>query len=130
MFPKARCDLALLVAVLVQLFFEEILCKDAHLWETAHALLYFDIDGTFIVGQVFEVVEFDKMLAVLVESFFEEILHKDACLWETIHALLYFDIDGTIIVGQVFEVVEFDEIGWEVPDLHVHVFCSAMGVLR
>ncbi len=61
MFPKARCDLALLVAMLVEPFFEEILCKDARLWETVHALLYFDIDGTIIVGQVFEVVEFDKI---------------------------------------------------------------------
>ncbi len=61
MFPKARCDLALLVAVLVESFFEEILRKVARLWETIHALLYFDIDGTVIVSQVFEVVEFDEI---------------------------------------------------------------------
>ncbi len=60
MFPKALCDLVLLEAMLVELFFEEILHKDARLWETIHALLYFDIEGTFIIGQVFEVVEFDK----------------------------------------------------------------------
>jgi hypothetical protein len=35
--------------------------KDTHLWETVHALLYFDIDGTVIVGQVFEGIEFDKI---------------------------------------------------------------------
>jgi hypothetical protein len=46
MFPKARHDCALLVAVLVESFFEEILCKYARLWETLHALLYVDIDGT------------------------------------------------------------------------------------
>ncbi len=56
MFPKARCDLALLVAVLVELFFEEILHEDARLWETIHALLYFDVDCTVILSQVFEVV--------------------------------------------------------------------------
>ncbi len=61
MFPKARCDLALLVAVLVELFFKEILCKDVRLQETVHALLYFDIDGTDVVGQVCEVLEFDEI---------------------------------------------------------------------
>ncbi len=61
MFSKARCDLNLLVAVLVESCFKEILCKDARLWETVHTLLYFDIDGTVIVGQVCEVVEFDKI---------------------------------------------------------------------
>ena len=59
--PKAQCNVALMVAVLVEMFFKKILCKDACLWETIHALLYFDIDGTIIVGQVFEVVEFDKI---------------------------------------------------------------------
>ncbi len=29
--------------------------------ETIHALLYFDIDGTVIVSQVFEVVEFEEI---------------------------------------------------------------------
>ncbi len=29
MFPKARCDIALMVAMLVEAFFKEILCKDA-----------------------------------------------------------------------------------------------------
>jgi hypothetical protein len=52
MFPKA---------MLVELFFEEILCKDAHLWEIVHALLYFYIDSTVIVGQICEVVEFNKI---------------------------------------------------------------------
>ncbi len=61
MFPKARCDLALLVVMSVESFFEEILREDACLWETIHALLYFDIDGTIIVGQIFEVVEFYKI---------------------------------------------------------------------
>jgi hypothetical protein len=32
MFPKARYDLALLVAMLVESFFEEILRNDACLW--------------------------------------------------------------------------------------------------
>ncbi len=61
MFPKAQRDLALLVAVLVESFFKEILCEDAHLWETVHALLYFDIDCTIVVGQVCEVVEFNEI---------------------------------------------------------------------
>ncbi len=61
MFPKARHDLALLVAMLVESFFKEILCKDARLWETVHALLYFDINSTIVVGQVCEVVAFDKI---------------------------------------------------------------------
>ncbi len=46
MFPKARCDGVLMVAVLVEVFFEEILCEDARLRETVHALLYFDVDCT------------------------------------------------------------------------------------
>ncbi len=61
MFPKTWCDLALLVAMLVKSFFEKILRKGAHLWDTIRALLYFDIDGSVIIGQVFEVVEFDKI---------------------------------------------------------------------
>ncbi len=40
---------------------KRFLRKDARLWETVHALLYFDIDGTIMDGQVFEVVELDKI---------------------------------------------------------------------
>ncbi len=61
MFPKAWCDVALIVAVLVESFFEEILCKDAHLWETVHALLYVDVDCTVVSSQVIEVVGFEKI---------------------------------------------------------------------
>jgi hypothetical protein len=61
MFPKARCDVALMVVVLVEAFFKEILCKDACLWETVHALLYFDLDCTIIGSQVVEVVGFEKI---------------------------------------------------------------------
>ncbi len=61
MFPKAWCDFALLVAMLVELFFKEILHKDARLWDTIHALLYFDINCTVFICQVFEVVGFDKI---------------------------------------------------------------------
>jgi hypothetical protein len=61
MFPKARCDIVLMVAMLVEAFFEEILCKDACLWETLHALLYFDVDCTVIGSQVVEVIGFDKI---------------------------------------------------------------------
>ncbi len=61
MFPKARCDIALMVAVLVEVFFKEILCKDARLWETIHSLLYFDVDCTIVGSQVNEVVGFDKI---------------------------------------------------------------------
>jgi hypothetical protein len=61
MFPKARCDVALMVAVLVEVFFREILCKDARLRETVHALLYFDVDCTVIGSQVVEIVGFDKI---------------------------------------------------------------------
>jgi hypothetical protein len=61
MFPKTWHDLALLVAMLVESFFEEILCKGAHLWKTILALLYFDVDGTVVVGQVCEVLDFDKI---------------------------------------------------------------------
>ncbi len=46
MLPKARCDIALMEAVLVEAFFKEILCKDACLWETVHSFLYFDVDCT------------------------------------------------------------------------------------
>ncbi len=67
MFPKAWCDLALLVTVLVESFFKEILCKDAHLWKTVHALLYFDIDGPIVIGQVCEVVAFSKIGREVVE---------------------------------------------------------------
>ncbi len=61
MFPNAWCDFALLVAMLVELFFEEILCKDARLWETVHSLLDFDIYCTVIISKVFEVVGFDRI---------------------------------------------------------------------
>jgi hypothetical protein len=58
MFPKAWCDIALMV--LVEAFFKEILCKDACLRETIHSLLYFDVDCTVVGSQVNEVVGFDK----------------------------------------------------------------------
>jgi hypothetical protein len=61
MFPKAPFDIALLVAMLVESFFEEILCKDARLRETIHTLLYFDVDCTIVSSQVVEVVGFDKI---------------------------------------------------------------------
>ncbi len=61
MFPKAWHDFALLVAILVKLFFEEILCKDACMWETVHTLLNFDKDGTIVIGQLFEFIEIDKL---------------------------------------------------------------------
>jgi hypothetical protein len=60
MFPKAWCDIALLLAVLVEAFFKEILCKDACLHETAHSFLYFDINCTIVGSQVDEIVGFDK----------------------------------------------------------------------
>ncbi len=59
-FPKARCDIALMVAMLVEAFFKRILCKDACLWETIHSLLYFDVDYTIVGSQVYEVVGFEK----------------------------------------------------------------------
>jgi hypothetical protein len=61
MFLKARCDDALMVAVLVEAFFKEILCMDACLQETVHSLLYFDVDCTIVGSQVDEVVGFDKI---------------------------------------------------------------------
>jgi hypothetical protein len=60
-FPKAQCDVALMVALLVEAFFEEILCKDARLREAVHALLYFDVDCNIVGRQVVEVVGFDKI---------------------------------------------------------------------
>ncbi len=61
MFPKAQCDIALMVAVLVEVFFEEILFKDTCLQKTLNALLYFDVDCTVVSSQVIEVVGFDKI---------------------------------------------------------------------
>ncbi len=61
MFPKAQCDVALMVAVLVEAFFKEILCKDACLRDTIHALLYFDVDCSVVGSQVDEVVGFEKI---------------------------------------------------------------------
>jgi hypothetical protein len=60
MFPKAWCDVALMVAMLVEAFFKEILCKDACLWETVYALMYFDENCTVDSGQVVEVEGFDE----------------------------------------------------------------------
>ncbi len=61
MFPKARCDIALMVAMLVEAFFKEILCEDACLQEIIHFLLYFDVDCTVVGSQSDEVVGFDKI---------------------------------------------------------------------
>jgi hypothetical protein len=58
MFTRAQCDVAVMVAGLVEVFFKEIQCKDACLQETVHSLLYFDIDCTVIGSQVNEVVGF------------------------------------------------------------------------
>ncbi len=80
MFPKAWCDIVLLVAVLVESFFEEILHKDARLWETIHALLYFDIDGTIIVGQGCEVVEFGEIRREVAEFHAHEFQSVHGCV--------------------------------------------------
>ncbi len=61
MFPKAQCDIALMVAMLIEAFFEKILFKDACLQETIYALRYLDIDFTIVGSQVVEVVGFDKI---------------------------------------------------------------------
>ncbi len=61
MFPKARCAIALMVAVLVEAFFEEFLCKDACLRETIHSFLYIDVDCTIVGSQVNGVVHFYKI---------------------------------------------------------------------
>jgi hypothetical protein len=49
------------VAMLAESFFKEIMRKYARLQENIHALLYFDIDCTIIVGQVVEIVGFDEI---------------------------------------------------------------------
>ena len=61
MFPKAWYDIAILVAMLVESFFEEILCKDACLQENIHALLYFNVDCTVVGSQIVEVIGFDEI---------------------------------------------------------------------
>jgi hypothetical protein len=61
MFPKAWCDVALMVAMLVEAFFKEILCNDACLQETVNSLLYFNVDCTVLGSQVDEVVGFGKI---------------------------------------------------------------------
>jgi hypothetical protein len=61
MFPKAWCDVVLMVAMFIEAFFEKILCKDACLRKTIHPLLYFDIDCTVVVSQVDEVVGFGEI---------------------------------------------------------------------
>jgi hypothetical protein len=50
-----------MVAMLVEAFFNEILCKDACLRETVHSLLYFDVDCAVIGSQVDEVVGIAKI---------------------------------------------------------------------
>jgi hypothetical protein len=60
MFPEAWGDIALMVAMLVETFLKEILCKDACLRETIQALLYFDIDYTVVGSQANDVVGFMK----------------------------------------------------------------------
>jgi hypothetical protein len=47
--------------MLVEAFFEEILCKDARLLETIHALLYLDVDYTLVGSQVVEVIGSDEI---------------------------------------------------------------------
>ncbi len=59
--PKARIDFALMVDMLVEAFFKEILCKDACLRETIHSFLYFDVDCIIDGSQVNEVVGFNKI---------------------------------------------------------------------
>jgi hypothetical protein len=92
MFPKARRDLALLVALLVESFFEEILHKDARLWETIHAFLYFHIDGTVVVGQVCGVVEFEKIGREVTEFHAHEFRSVQGCVEVEI-----FQIHGAVV---------------------------------
>ncbi len=79
--------------MLVELVFEEILCKDAHLQKTIHSLLYFDIDCTFVGSQVIEVVGFDKNgreVADLHEHVFQLVVH--GCVEVEI-----LQVDGAIV---------------------------------
>ncbi len=69
-----------MVAVLVELFFEEILCKDARLWETVHALLYFDVDCTVVGSQVVEVVGFDEIRREVAELYAHVFLLVRGCV--------------------------------------------------
>jgi hypothetical protein len=61
MFPTDWWDFALMVDVLIDAFFKQIMCKGAFLWETIHFLLYFDVDCTIVGCQINEVVGFDKI---------------------------------------------------------------------
>ncbi len=92
MLPKARCDVALLVAMLVDLFFVKILCKDVCLRETIHALLYFDVDCTIIGSQVIEVVGFDEIG--------REVTDLHAHVFRLVHGCVEVEIlqvDGAIV---------------------------------
>ncbi len=62
------------------------------MWETVHALLYFDIDGAVIVGQVFEVIEFDKIG--------REVTEFHAHVFQLVHGCVEVEIlqiDGAVV---------------------------------
>ncbi len=90
MFPKAWCDFALLVALLVESFFKEILREGARLRETIHALLYFDVDCTVIVSQNIEVVGFDEVGREVIHGHVFRLVH--GCVEVEI-----FQINGVVV---------------------------------
>ncbi len=78
--------------MLVESFFEEILCKDAHLRETVHALLYFDKDCTVIGSQVIEVVGFNKIGREVADFHAHAICSVHGCV-----ELEILQVDGAIV---------------------------------
>jgi hypothetical protein len=92
MFLKAWCDVSLLVAMLVKLFFKKTVCNDAHLRETVHALLYFDVDCTVVGSQIVKVVGFDEIK--------REVIDLHVHVFRSVHGcgeIEILQVDGAIV---------------------------------
>ncbi len=78
--------------MLVESFFEEILCKDACLQENIHALLYFDVDCTVVGSQVIEIIGFDKIRREVADLHAHEFRLVHGCVEVKI-----LQVDGAIV---------------------------------
>jgi hypothetical protein len=66
--PEARSVLALVVALFGQSLFEELVGNDAGLGEAVHSFSNFNVDPSFVIDQVPEVVFYDDFFRDDVES--------------------------------------------------------------
>ena len=95
MLPEARRDGTLAVAMLVQSFFEELLCENTSLWKAAHPFLDCDVDKFDGGGLVGEVIHLYELLREVLDFHAHEFW---SCHWH--HEVKILAVNG--VIARVF----------------------------